>query len=422
MPITNELLTNPTIPYPNFENGKAMDDYLFDENNDAIVKKLLELVNEINNIKTSLLSSTYGDSGADNIGVSNIDGLNTDSLQITLEAIKNDINSIVFNNLPSSSITLDKLAFIPITEQEDFKQENLNNIYYNYVKITSPTSANNSSEGYKIGDRWTNTVDKTYWRCIGDGLWEADDTLNTAVATLYGLVGVNATVSNVLKRVVPINSYVQFCTSTSSTNLDMAFGKLNEDRVVGIGLQMAMYSWFKGDSKIEFPYTNLITKNTLDDCLNNAYSFMEIITNPILLELIDNSPYAKAKKDIRLNDTNIASQIRTLTGIAASYTTTASILSNNTAFDTVCKNYHASILFTYSPEPTLIALRENVTKLSIMANNIDSLNAFSISGYAKNILSQSTLRQQGYFTSESGQYKLIYNNKCLVVGGKKFSW
>jgi hypothetical protein len=265
---------------------------LFDDNNAALLAKLLELVNEINTLKTTLTSSTVGDSGAKNLGVAPIAGLDTTNLQVTLETLKNDINSIVFNNLPSASITIDKLAFTPITSQTDFNQNDLSNVYFNYIKTVDPTSSDNVASGFKVGDKWTNTTGKTYWRCIGDGIWEADDTLSTAVATLFGLVGSNATMRNAMSMAVPNASYMIFCSSTNAVALDAAFGKNNTDRVGGVGLQMAMYSWFKGDSKTIHPFTNTQQQQKLTDILALPVAYNEVRANQNMIELISLSTYA----------------------------------------------------------------------------------------------------------------------------------
>jgi hypothetical protein len=290
MAINSEHLTNPTIPYPDFQNNQTMDDYLFDENNQALLQKLTEIVTEINTIKDTLLSSTVGDSGAKNIGVSLIEGLDTTNIQTTLEALKNDINSIIFNNLPSASITTDKLAFTPLISQTNFNQDDLGNVYFNYIKTTDPTSSDNASAGYKVGDKWTNTTAKTYFRCIGDGLWESDDTLSTAVATLFGLVGSNATMRNAMSMAIPNASYMLFCTSTNAGALDVAFGKNNTDRVTGIGLQMSMYAWYKGDSRTTYPFATLQQQQTLANAVANAYT--DIRGNKNIIDLISLSPYA----------------------------------------------------------------------------------------------------------------------------------
>lgn len=85
-------------------------------------------------------------------------------------------------------------------------------------------------------------------------------------------------------------SYMAFCANVNTESLDAAFGKNNEDRISGIGKQLAMYAWFKGDSKETYPFTNLIQCDTMQQCASNA--FEEIFTNDNVLSLIGSSPYA----------------------------------------------------------------------------------------------------------------------------------
>ena len=54
-----------------------------------------------------------------------------------------------------------------------------------------------------------------------------------------------------------LSSYMAFCANVNADSLDAAFGKGND--VNGIGRQLAMYSWFKGTDKTEFPFTYLKT-------------------------------------------------------------------------------------------------------------------------------------------------------------------
>jgi len=88
------------------------------------------------------------------------------------------------------------------------------------------------------------------------------------------------------------DSYLSFCANVNSTNLDAAFGKLNETEVVNIGKQLAMYAWFKGKDKMANPYTTLLTKNTLLDICNDITLRDLMATDSTFLALILASPYA----------------------------------------------------------------------------------------------------------------------------------
>ncbi len=53
------------------------------------------------------------------------------------------------------------------------------------------------------------------------------------------------------------SSYFAFIAAQNETTLDAAFGKNNEDLILDLGKQMAMYAWFMGTDKTENPFTNL---------------------------------------------------------------------------------------------------------------------------------------------------------------------
>ena len=89
------------------------------------------------------------------------------------------------------------------------------------------------------------------------------------------------------------SSYLAFCGNVNATMLDAAFGKNNEDKIISIGRQLAMYAWFKGDSKVTYPFTNLLNCNTFQECLDNAW--VEICDNANITSLINASPYASQK-------------------------------------------------------------------------------------------------------------------------------
>ena len=83
-----------------------------------------------------------------------------------------------------------------------------------------------------------------------------------------------------------LSSYFAFCScgtvKTSETMIDCAFGKNNEDRIFNLGLQLAMYSWYKGDSKTDYPFTELSKCCHLTDIENNNAAFKELWENNTL--------------------------------------------------------------------------------------------------------------------------------------------
>lgn len=96
------------------------------------------------------------------------------------------------------------------------------------------------------------------------------------------------------------SSYMAFCANVNTASLDAAFGKGNEDRISGIGRQLAMYAWYKGDSKTTYPFTNLLTCSTFQDCLNNTSALDEILDNVNICNLIIASPYSKTIFEAKL--------------------------------------------------------------------------------------------------------------------------
>ncbi|MEA4988619.1 MAG: hypothetical protein VB095_11205 [Anaerovorax sp.] len=106
---------------------------------------------------------------------------------------------------------------------------------------------------------------------------------------MYGVDNVDEALKNALAHL----SYIAFCTNANRDSLDAAFGKNNEDKILMIGKQMAMYAWFMGDNKTVYPFANTIQIGKLRDIINDATSFEEIRNNETLYQLILSSPWAK---------------------------------------------------------------------------------------------------------------------------------
>jgi len=81
--------------------------------------------------------------------------------------------------------------------------------------------------------------------------------------TPFSAENMNKIESGIYDAGIGMASYLAFCGNVNANMNDAAFGKNNEENMIGLGRQLAMYAWFKGDSKITYPFTNLITKNTL---------------------------------------------------------------------------------------------------------------------------------------------------------------
>ena len=84
----------------------------------------------------------------------------------------------------------------------------------------------------------------------------ADDKYMTPIKT-------KLTALKAIGELFPVTaSYMTFCSegygSTANPGaLDAALGKNNEDMILQIGRQLAMYAWFKGVNKTSYPFTNL---------------------------------------------------------------------------------------------------------------------------------------------------------------------
>lgn len=114
---------------------------------------------------------------------------------------------------------------------------------------------------------------------------------STTGAAAIAALGIDVAIANA-DKLAQRDSYMAWCANVNTNSLDCAFGKNNEDLMFGIGMQLAMYAWFKGDSKVTYPFNTLKTKQTFLECYSQAYT--EIRANHKLLELIAASPYAKA--------------------------------------------------------------------------------------------------------------------------------
>lgn len=132
---------------------------------------------------------------------------------------------------------------------------------------------------------------RTRWYCSDNGVWQSSSQLMDETEKVYGV----ETVDDALKiAIIDYSSYQAFCANVNATSLDSAFGKSNEGEMYSLGKQLAMYAWFKGDSKASHPFTYLQKKKNLVDALSDPYSYAEIILNTNLLNLIGASPYANS--------------------------------------------------------------------------------------------------------------------------------
>lgn len=92
-----------------------------------------------------------------------------------------------------------------------------------------------------------------------------------------------------------LESYFAFCANANEDSILCALGKNNEDRIKRLGLQLAMFAWFKDYSKTEYPFTELVKCNTLSDIPDNNSAYKEICYNDLLFEFLLRNEYARNK-------------------------------------------------------------------------------------------------------------------------------
>lgn len=98
-----------------------------------------------------------------------------------------------------------------------------------------------------------------------------------------------------LSSMIPneLSSYMAFCANANTNALDAAFGKNNETFMRQLGLQLAMYAWFKGANQTTYPFTNLITRKNLQEIASTPIAAAELLSEPNLSTLIQANTYAK---------------------------------------------------------------------------------------------------------------------------------
>jgi len=209
-------------------------------------------------------------------------------------------------------------------------------------------------------------------------------------------------------------SYMAFCTNANMDSLDAAFGKNNENEIKGIGRQLAMYAWFKGDSKVSYPFTSLLSKNSLSE-INLDVSVLS--NNFNIIDLIGASTYANLTINWGKLLVYIAglapADYADLAAVLASSTAMTAIVSSGLALKIICKiaylteqfklaiqTYRSTIITTLNAATTLFAkttptytsANQSMLILKSFVTNTNtiiipkSFGAIDLSGtYAKNI-------------------------------------
>lgn len=90
--------------------------------------------------------------------------------------------------------------------------------------------------------------------------------------------------------------YISLCGNVNADMLDATFGKPDDD-IRGIGYALSKFSWFKGDSKVDYPHTVLKSKTRFLECVADNASLADIIETNTISSIISASPYARALVD-----------------------------------------------------------------------------------------------------------------------------
>lgn len=141
---------------------------------------------------------------------------------------------------------------------------------------------------------------RTRWYCSDNGVWQSSSQLSDETKALYGAENVD----DALKRaIVDFSSYQAFCANVNVNSIDSALGKGNEDRIKGLGLQMAMYAWFKGLNKSAYPFINLLKKHSYLECLTGS-SGLELLGSVDITSLLSNASYIPCESTLSSNFPN----------------------------------------------------------------------------------------------------------------------
>ena len=95
-----------------------------------------------------------------------------------------------------------------------------------------------------------------------------------------------------------IASYLAFVGNVNADMIDAAFGKNNEDLIKNLGLQLAMYAWYKGFEKENYTFTNLRCSETLNDIFSNINAIKEVFIESTYIYNND-SPSTSEHSDLK---------------------------------------------------------------------------------------------------------------------------
>jgi hypothetical protein len=131
------------------------------------------------------------------------------------------------------------------------------------------------------------------WYCKSNGAWQSSPQLSKETAALYSTDEPISDVDKALQRaLIDYSSYQAFCANVNANSLDAAFGKNNADRIRGIGIQLAMYAWFKGEDKVAYPYTEIKKIQKIEELNKTVPKYIEYTGSANIKNLVAASPYA----------------------------------------------------------------------------------------------------------------------------------
>ena len=173
-------------------------------------------------------------------------------------------------------------------------------------------------------------------------------------------------------RAIPL--YLTFCGNVNADMRDAAFGKNNEEFIANIGRAMAMYCWYKGDSKETFPYTAIRLLDTLADIANSSSAWLEIANSQTMQTFINASDYAKSYFTSFDNEEVINTAISLELGIGTPDTLLDLLCGH---FSEVIASNMYSCLSTFS-NSTLGKALNNYDGIAYLFTNISNNDIFSV--------------------------------------------
>lgn len=322
-------------------------------------------------------------------------------LELNLGSGIRDITAKVVKGTPASSPTAPSLT----------RNETVYQISLAQVRVV----ANTSTVGTITDERSNATVCGISNVRVGiSGNEAVTISISNTAKTLYGLDTVNANVEKALIKAFSLSSYMAFCTNANTNSLDAAFGKNNEDKVMGLGMQLAMYAWFKGTVKATSPFTNLIGCDTFANILQNGTALAEFLNDDNLYNLMVASPYALAT----FGTYDITNAVSVLSGFSAgTYTTIASLSTNATNFATVVNHSKGGKLL-FGNKYIFDYLTSDVTKAGLMYNAIQAQGEanFIASSYCNSTyLATRPTYGTANFTSSCAAGTIIRSTACFCI-------